>query len=112
MHLMRWSTAVLLIACPAIMAPTAVIASTGTAAETHTVVLEDRRFRPSTLTIDRGESVTWVWRDGSTPHNVTAPGFASRTQTHGSFTVRFNRAGTFNYRCTIHEGMVGKVVVR
>ncbi len=114
MHLMRWSTAVLLIACLAIMAPTAVVASAGTAAETHTVVLKDRRFHPSTLTIDRGESVMWVWRDGSTLHNVTAPGFVSRTQTRGSFTVRFNHAGTFNYRCTIHaaEGMVGKVVVR
>ncbi len=114
MDLMRWRTTVVLIACLATAAPTAVIASAGTAAETHTVVLKDLRFHPSTLTIDRGESVTWVWRDGSTPHNVTGPGFVSRTHSHGSFTVRFTHAGTFNYRCTIHaaEGMVGKIVVR
>jgi plastocyanin len=82
-------------------------------ASSHTVVLKGLRFHPSTITIKRGESVTWVWRDG-TEHNVTASGFHSRTQTHGSFTVRFTHAGTFNYHCTIHihEGMVGKVIVR
>ena len=112
MHLMKRITTILLSACLAIVAPTAVIASAGRAAETHTVVLKHLRFHPSTLAINRGESVTWVWRDGSIPHNVTAPGFVSRTQTHGSFTVRFNHAGIFNYRCTIHEGMIGKVVVR
>jgi plastocyanin len=85
----------------------------GLAAGTHTVVLKGRRFHPSTLAIRRGESVTWAWEDGQIEHNVTAPGFRSRTQTHGSFMVRFTHAGTFNYRCTIHaaEGMVGKVIV-
>jgi plastocyanin len=44
---------------------------------------------------------------------VTFAGFHSRTQTSGSYTVRFTRSGTFNYRCTIHvrEGMRGKIVV-
>jgi plastocyanin len=79
----------------------------------HVVVLKGRRFHPGAVTIRRGESVTWVWRDGGTEHNVTGARFRSRTQARGSFTVRFTRAGTFNYRCTIHvaEGMVGKVVV-
>jgi plastocyanin len=81
-------------------------------ASSHIVVLKGLRFHPSTITIDRGENVTWEWRDGEIQHNVTAPGFHSRTQAHGSFTVRFTHAGTFNYRCTIHEGMVGKVIVR
>jgi plastocyanin len=79
----------------------------------HTVVLKDSRFHPSTLSIRRGESVTWLWRDEGVAHNVTAQSFRSRTQTDGSFTVRFTHAGTFSYRCTIHaaEGMRGKVVV-
>src|ERR1700749_1447847 len=68
----------------------------------HTVVLKDSRFHPSTLSIRRGESVTWLWRDEGVAHNVTAKSFRSRTQTDGSFTVRFARAGTFSYRCTIH----------
>ena len=78
----------------------------------HTVVLKDFRFRPGDLTIRHGDSVTWVWGDGE-EHNVTSSSFHSRTMSHGSFTVRFNRKGTFSYRCTLHEreGMRGKIVV-
>jgi plastocyanin len=83
------------------------------AARGHTVSVHDVRFRPGTLAINRGDSVTWVWRERGNEHNVTFRGVRSRTMTSGSFTVRFNRRGTFNYRCTIHEaeGMRGKVVV-
>jgi plastocyanin len=44
---------------------------------------------------------------------VTFAGFHSRTQTSGSYTVRFTHSGTFDYRCTIHvrQGMRGKIVV-
>jgi plastocyanin len=82
-------------------------------AQRHTVVLKNIRFNPGALSIRRGDSVTWLWRDGGTEHNVTASSFRSHTQKGGSFTVRFNRAGTFNYHCTIHvsEGMKGKIVV-
>jgi plastocyanin len=82
-------------------------------AQSHTVTLKNTRFHPATLSIHRGDSVTWLWRDGGLRHNVTASSFHSRTQARGSFTVRFNRAGTFNYVCTIHvaEGMKGKIVV-
>ena len=79
----------------------------------HTVVLHEFRFHPGTLTINRGDSVMWVWRD-PTEHNVTFRRFHSRTQEHGTYTVRFTRTGTFNYHCTIHfeEGMKGRIVVR
>ncbi len=83
------------------------------AASTHVVVLKETRFHPGTLTIRRGDSVEWLWRDGGNEHNVTFHSTHSRTMTHGSFTVRFTRTGTFSYRCTIHEaeGMRGKIVV-
>jgi plastocyanin len=82
-------------------------------ASAHTVVLKEIGFHPATLNIRRGDSVTWLWRDGGVEHNVTSAGFHSRTQGHGSYTVRFTRRGTFSYRCTIHValGMRGKVVV-
>jgi plastocyanin len=82
------------------------------AAASHTVPLHEFRFHPGTLTIRRGDKVTWVWRD-QVEHNVTFRHFHSRTQVHGSYTVRFTHAGTFSYRCTIHfeEGMRGKIVV-
>lgn len=113
---MRLATraALALAASVTIAAPAAALATGGHAARTHTVVLKNLRFNPSTVTIKRGESVTWVWRDGGIKHNVTGHGFHSRTQSHGTFTVRFTHDGTFRYHCTIHVsmGMVGKVIVR
>jgi plastocyanin len=80
----------------------------------HTVTLKDIAFHPGDLSIARGDSVTWVWRDGETEHNVTFHGLHSRTQAHGSYTVRFAHSGTFSYECTLHvaEGMRGEIVVR
>lgn len=95
--------------------PTVAFGGGGSArsAGTHTVTLKNIRFHPGNLSINRGDTVTWLWRDGSTEHNVTGNGFHSRTQTHGSYSVRFTHSGTFSYRCTIHEaeGMRGKIIV-
>jgi plastocyanin len=98
----------------AIAIPAGSAQSGARAARGHTVVLKNIRFNPGTLSIRRRDTVTWVWKDGSTKHNVTGSGFKSRTMASGSFTVRFTRAGTFNYHCSIHwrEGMRGKIVVR
>jgi plastocyanin len=106
-----------LLACVAVsvvvaLVPTGALGGAG-AARSHTVILHEFRFHPAALTINRGDSVKWVWRD-QTEHNVTFHSFHSRTQEKGTYTVRFNRKGTFNYHCTIHvqEGMRGKIVVR
>lgn len=79
----------------------------------HTVGMTHTRYHPSTLSIKRGDTVTWVWTDRGHEHNVTGKGFKSRTMTKGSFGVRFTRTGTFNYHCTIHvsEGMRGTIIV-
>jgi plastocyanin len=96
----------------AALIPTAAFAG-ASAASTHTVTLKNTAFHPGTLSIKRGESVKWVWEDGETEHNVTFKGMHSRTQAHGSYTIRFEKLGTFSYDCTIHvaEGMKGKIVV-
>jgi plastocyanin len=82
-------------------------------ASSHTVTVHDVHFRPGTLNVNRGDSVTWVWRERGNEHNVTFRGFRSRTKTSGSYTVRFTHSGAFPYRCTIHEaeGMRGKIIV-
>jgi plastocyanin len=81
------------------------------AASGHTVVLRHNRYLPGTVSINRGDSVTWLWRDGGVLHNVIARSFRSRTMTHGSFTVRFTRSGTYSYTCTVHAHMNGRVIV-
>jgi plastocyanin len=80
----------------------------------HSVSLSGVRFHPGTLNINRGDSVRWSWNVRESEHNVTFHTVHSRTGSSGSFTVRFNRAGTFSYLCTVHvsEGMRGKIVVR
>ena len=80
----------------------------------HAVSLSGFSFHPSTLTIKRGDSVTWSWHIPKSEHNVTFHSTHSRTGSSGSLTVRFPHAGTFSYICTVHvdKGMKGKVVVR
>jgi plastocyanin len=107
------ATIATLAATLAIAIPVGLARGGAQAAGGHTVVLRNIRFNPGTLSIRRGDTVTWVWRDGATKHNVTGPGFKSHTMARGSFTVRFTRSGTFNYHCSIHwrEGMRGRIVV-
>lgn len=107
------ATIMALAAGGAVALPSGSAQSGARAAGGHTVVLKNIRFNPGAIHIRRGDTVTWVWRDGRTAHNVTGGGFKSRTMSKGSFTVRFTRKGTFNYHCSIHwhQGMQGKVVV-
>lgn len=106
------STAIAVLAASLAFALPQVWARSGArAASGHTVVLKNIRFNPGTLSIRRGDTVTWVWRDGSTAHNVTGGTFKSRTMSRGSFTVRFTHKGTFSYHCTIHTSMRGKIIV-
>ncbi len=94
-------------------APTGAFGGGARAAAGHSVGLSGNRFRPGTLEIKRGESVTWAWNIRNSEHNVTFHGLHSKTGSRGSFTVRFPRSGTFSYICTVHiaQGMRGKIVV-
>lgn len=91
------------------------------------VVLRDVTFQPADATVEVGETVTWEHRDGSTPHTVTstsgpaswdsnstcaAPGNPVTCMTEGdTFERSFEIAGTYEYRCKVHSGMTGTVVV-
>ena len=68
-------------------------------------------FESRTTTVPVGGRVLWQWTD-SVVHNVVSPDFASSKELDGgTHAVRFDRAGTFPYRCTLHVGMDGTVVV-
>ncbi len=55
--------------------------------------------------------ITWTNRD-SAPHTITGDNFDSGSISQGStFSQTFKDAGTFDYVCTIHPSMKGKVVV-
>lgn len=86
------------------------------AATARTVRVQDIDFHPKALAVTRGSTVRWLFRDGDTPHNVKSRGAlrfrSSPTKTSGSWSVRFVRAGTYRYVCTIHFNMKGRIVVR
>ena len=68
-------------------------------------------------TIAIGSTVTWTWT-GSLPHSVQSvgsPSFAgSSTMTgSGTYAVRFDAPGTYQYDCAVHgQLMTGTIVVR
>jgi plastocyanin len=68
-------------------------------------------FTASTLSIKKGDSVTWSWR-GSVPHNVKGAGFQSATKPKLTFTRKFTKAGTFPVVCTLHQALGQKMTVK
>ena len=88
------------------------------AAGDRSVAVRDNLFKPRSLTVGKGGTVTWSWR-GRRRHNVyfySGPsagrprGCSSRRS--GTCTRRFRRRGTYGYVCTLHGTMVGSVTVR
>ena len=79
---------------------------------------ENRCYIPSVVTISAGESVTWVNED-SAFHSVTS-GFydtpidlfdSGHLDPFDSYTLTFDESGTYDYFCTLHPWMEGKVIV-
>jgi plastocyanin len=77
---------------------------------TSAISIQDNRFEPEAAEVAVGETVTWTW-EGNSEHNVVGDGFESDVQRDGSFTQRFDQAGTYDYRCTLHSGMQGTIIV-
>jgi plastocyanin len=75
------------------------------------VLLKDSEFHPANLTVRAGQRVAWDWKDRFVSHNVVGGGLQSKTQRRGSFAHTFTTAGTYAYRCTLHQGMTGTVTV-
>ncbi|HVE46535.1 MAG TPA: plastocyanin/azurin family copper-binding protein [Acidimicrobiales bacterium] len=79
----------------------------------RTVVLRDIAFKPRTLSVKAGDTVTWKFDDKGIPHDVVAndQSFKSDRKDSGTFEHTFATAGTFEYSCTVHPGMNGTVKV-
>jgi plastocyanin len=76
--------------------------------------LADRAYTPGELDVPVGATVTWMNTD-SVAHTSTSnvAGWDSGIiAPAGQFAFTFAAAGTFQYHCAIHPGMVGTVVVR
>ena len=83
------------------------------------VTIVNYGFYPTTLTISKGTTVTWINMD-FVQHTVTAGSESAPTglfDSHGlnhmqSFSYTFNTPGTYSYFCDIHPDMVGTITVK
>ena len=70
-------------------------------------------FGPQAITVKAGGSVTWSNDDGS-PHTVTfkdGSAGAKSLSPGEKFSRVFDRAGTYDYFCSFHPYMTGRVIV-
>jgi plastocyanin len=87
--------------------------SVALAASTHEVKIEGMQFSPATLKVRRGDTVTWRNND-MVPHTATSKGhFDSGNIDPGkSVSRKLDQPGTFDYICTYHLGMKGRIEVK
>lgn len=80
----------------------------------NTVNIAGMTFTPSTLTVKKGTKITWTNNDGFN-HTVTSDDgstFSSgNLATSGVFTFTPSAAGTIDYHCNIHSGMIATIIV-
>jgi plastocyanin len=82
-----------------------------TGVETNIISIKNFAFSPSVLTVKQGTKVTWTNQD-SAPHQIKSETFNSDSLGQGeSFNFTFSNKGSFNYICSIHPSMTGKIVV-
>ncbi|CTQ50306.1 cupredoxin domain-containing protein [Jannaschia donghaensis] len=82
-------------------------------AQAHTVTIKGFTFQPAQLTINAGDTVTFVNGDGA-PHTATATNRSFDTGRLGrgaSATLQFGAAGRYDYFCEIHPRMKGVLTV-
>jgi amicyanin len=78
------------------------------------ITIDNFTFTPPELTVAVGTTVKWVNHD-DTPHLVVNKDKAFRSKaldTDDSYSFTFTSAGTFDYFCSLHPHMVGKVIVK
>jgi plastocyanin len=81
----------------------------------------DKAFNPSIVDIKVGDSIVWTNNDPvihtiveASPSSTSVPvnGFNSEFLKQGmTFKHTFDKSGIFNYYCSVHPTMIGKVVV-
>jgi len=91
----------------------ALAASAALAASTHEVKIEGMQFSPATVAVQHGDTVTWRNND-LVPHTATAAGqFDSGNIAPGkAWSRKMDRPGGYDYICSYHPGMKGRIEVK
>jgi plastocyanin len=93
-------------------------ASAGGPANTVTVVINNFKFAPASVTVHAGDIVVWK-NEGFVPHTATANGGSQKPAfdsgaiaSGGEWRYVARNKGTYNYTCTFHPNMEGKLIVQ
>lgn len=78
----------------------------------NTITIDSFAFNPQELTINVNTEVSWT-NNQDISHTVISQGlFESPVLKKGdTFKFKFTEAGTYDYHCSIHPSMKGKVIV-
>ena len=78
------------------------------------IEIKDFMFNPPTITVKSGETITWINRDEE-PHTIVSVEKkfqkSSALDTDQQFTITAGEPGTYEYFCSVHPKMTGKIVV-
>ena len=82
----------------------------------HTVTMQGYAYSQASLSVDPGDTVTWVNKDQA-PHDVVVTSgpqtFRSPLLNQGeSWSFTFRSAGTYSYICSVHPDMRASVTVK
>lgn len=94
------------------------IAAADVPADAVIVNIAKMKYETPEVTIKVGQTVTWINKEAM-PHNVDfVKGVVGEAELKGAmlkkdqaYSVTFNEAGTYDYHCTPHPFMRGKVIV-
>jgi plastocyanin len=78
----------------------------------NNIAIVNFAYTPQTYTLTVGGTITWTNND-SDPHTVTSEGnFDSGNMEQGDkYSRTFDETGEFDYICTYHPNMTGKIIV-
>jgi plastocyanin len=79
-----------------------------------TVFINNSVYSPNPVTVNVGQQVNWKNND-TIAHTATLEGMFDNhiaPMSAQGAPVTMNTKGTFNYHCTIHQGMTGTIVVQ
>jgi plastocyanin len=90
------------------------MAATQDKSAANAVTIDNFSFAPSPIEIHAGTRVTWINKD-DVPHTVVSVDGKFRSQaldTDETFSFTFHDPGTYEYFCSVHPKMTGKVLVK
>ena len=75
-----------------------------------TIVVDGSKFSPRVVEVSPGSEVTWRFEDDKM-HDAVGEGWGSEPMSSGTYSNTFETPGIYDYRCTLHSNMTGRIIV-